>query len=146
MSLKVDNEAELREARNSLFSENGTTSGWLLLNYVGASTVHFTAGGEGGVENIVPLLEDDQIQYALVRIDGVQGDGAGETTVRDVFLAWIGPEVGMIEKSKKSGYLGDAQIILQPYHADVTVVNKDRLNRETLLDKSQPLSDSHVID
>lgn len=62
MPLKLDNESELREAQAALFNIN-STSGWLILNYVGPSTVHFSAGGEGGPEEVYQQLEDDQIQY-----------------------------------------------------------------------------------
>ena len=65
MPLKLDNESELREAQAALFNVN-SQSGWLLLNYVGSSTVHFAAGGEEDVEELSRHLEDDQIQYALV--------------------------------------------------------------------------------
>ena len=62
MPLKLDNESELREAQAALFNIN-SVSGWLLLNYVGPSTIHFAAGGEGGPEELAQHFEDDQIQY-----------------------------------------------------------------------------------
>ncbi len=145
MPVRFDNEAELREAQAALFNVN-SESGWLLLNYVGPSTVHFAAGGEGGVEEISPHLQDDQIQYALVRLGGIQEKGTLKETVRDVFLIWIGPGVGIIEKGKKTAFLGDVQAYLQPFNADVTVLNRDKFNRDTVLDRSSPLSGSHVID
>jgi Cofilin/tropomyosin-type actin-binding protein len=145
MPLKLDNESELREAQAALFNVN-SESGWLLLNYVGPSTVHFAAGAEGDVEELSPYLEDNQIQYALVRLGGIQEKGNLKTTIRDVFITWIGPNVGIIEKGKKTAFLGDAKAYLQPFHNDVTVLNKDNLNSETLLDRSSPLSGSGVID
>jgi hypothetical protein len=142
MPLKIDNESELREAQAALFNIN-STSGWLLLNYVGPSTVHFSAGGEDGIEDLSQQLEDDQIQYGLIRISLEEN---GRTTIRDVFITWIGPNVGIIEKGKKTAFLGDAQSYLQPFHSDVTVLNKNNFTLENLLDKSHPLSGSHVID
>jgi hypothetical protein len=67
MPLRLDNEGELREAQAALFNIN-STSGWLLLNYVGLGgqqAVHFAAGGEGGVDELVRQFEDDQIQYLI---------------------------------------------------------------------------------
>jgi hypothetical protein len=142
---KLDNEGELREAQDALFNVD-SQNGWLLLNYVGPSTVHFGAGGEGGPEEIAAHLEDDQIQYGVVRIGGIEEKGTLQTTVRDVFFTWIGPGVGIIEKGKKTAFLGDIQQFLQPFHADVTVLNKDNFTRENVLDKSHPLSGSHVIE
>ncbi|KAN0023740.1 hypothetical protein ACTFIV_008127 [Dictyostelium citrinum] len=144
MPLKLDNESELREAQAALFNVN-STCGWILLNYVGPTTVHFSAGGEN-FDDIAPQLEDDQIQYGLVRIGDIQEKGTLKTTVRDIFFCWIGPGVGIIEKGKKTSLLGDAQNFLQPYHADITVLNRERFNRDNVLDRSHPLSGSHVID
>lgn len=68
MPLQLDNDAEFREAQAALFNVN-SQAGWLLFSYVGPQTVHFGAGGEGGPEEIVDNLHDDQIQYpSLSRI------------------------------------------------------------------------------
>eukprot|EP00026_Physarum_polycephalum_P019106 Phypoly_transcript_20959.p1 GENE.Phypoly_transcript_20959~~Phypoly_transcript_20959.p1 ORF type:complete len:129 (-),score=17.63 Phypoly_transcript_20959:164-550(-) len=115
MPLRLDNESELREAQAALFNIN-SVSGWLLLNYVGPSTVHFAAGGEGGPEEIVPQFEDDQIQYGLIRIGGIQEKGTLKTTIRDIFFCWIGPGVGIIEKGKKTALYGDAEQLLQVHN------------------------------
>jgi hypothetical protein len=146
MPLKLDNESELREAQAALFNVN-SQNGWLLLNYVGPSTVHFAAGGElSTLEDLSNQFEDDQIQYALVRIGGIQEKGTLKTTMRDIFICWIGPGVGIIEKGKKTAFLGDAQAFLQPFHADVTVLNRNNFTFDSLIDRSHPLSGSHVID
>jgi hypothetical protein len=145
MALKLDNEADLREAQAALFNVN-STSGWALLNYVGPSTVHFAAGGDGGPEDMAAQFEDDQIQYGLIRLGGIQEKGTLRTVTRDVFVVFIGPGVGIIEKGKKTMYLGDAQAYLQPFHAAVTVLNRDHFNFDTLLDRSHPLSGNPVID
>lgn len=127
MPLRIDNESELREAQAALFNIN-SVSGWLLLNYVGPSTVHFAAGGEGGPEEVSYQLEEDQIQYALVRISV---PGGGRATVRDVFVTSIGPGVGIIEKGKKTILHEDARSLLQPFHTDITVLNKRNFNTDT---------------
>lgn len=62
MPLKLDNEGEVREAQAALFNVNSIT-GWILLNYVGTSTLHFSAGGEGGPEELAQHFEEDQVQY-----------------------------------------------------------------------------------
>ena len=142
MPLKLDNEPELREAKAALFNIN-SPSGWVLLNYVGPSTVHFSASGEGGPDAITPHFEDDQIQYALVRVNA--GSGSMDD-IRDVFLTWIGPGVGILEKGNKRAFEEEAQYYLQPFHGDVTVLNRANFNMANLLKKSHPLNDSHMID
>lgn len=144
MPVRLDNESEFREAKAALFNAN-SQSGWLLLNYVGPSTLHFAAKGEGGVEEIHPHLEEYQIQYALVRLGGIQEKGTLKT-VRDVFITWIGPGVGLIEKGKKRAFEGDVQSYLQPFETDLTVLNTNNFNTRTVLERSSPFSSSHVID
>eukprot|EP00026_Physarum_polycephalum_P007131 Phypoly_transcript_07186.p2 GENE.Phypoly_transcript_07186~~Phypoly_transcript_07186.p2 ORF type:complete len:147 (+),score=30.40 Phypoly_transcript_07186:1165-1605(+) len=145
MPLTVDNHAELKHALSNLFSAHHTTDAWILLNYHNANTLHFAGSGSGGPETLESKLVDDQVQYGLVRISGIQEKGTLKTTVRDVFFAYIGPNVSIIEKGKKTANLGDAQGFLQPFHADITVLNKKKFNRDEILDKSAPLSGSHVI-
>jgi len=144
MPLKLDNEGEMREAQAALFNVN-STAGWILLNYVGPSTVHFTAGGEGGPEEVLAQFQDDQVQYGVIRIGGIVEKGTLKTTIRDIFFCHIGSKVGIIEKGKKTAFYGDAQQILLPYHADITVLTAHKFTREELIDKSHPLSGSHVI-
>jgi hypothetical protein len=64
----------------------------------------------GDVDELKNHLEEDQIQYALVRLGGIQEEGTLKVTIRDVFITWIGPGVGIIEKGKKAAYQGDAQV------------------------------------
>jgi hypothetical protein len=128
MLLKVDNEPELREAQAALFNSNAASSAWLLLNYVGSDTIHFASGGENP-GYISAQLVDDQIQYALVRL-AVPGQ-TGRASMRDVFVQWIGPGVGIIEKGRKYGHVEDAKELLQPFHAEVYVTNRQRFDTET---------------
>jgi len=145
MPLMLDNESELREAQAALFNIN-SVSGWLLLNYVGPNTVHFAAGGEGGPDELSSQFEDDKIQYALIRLGNIEEKGTLKTTVRDVFITWVGPGVGIIEKGKKTVYREDAEQLLQPSHAAITVLNRKNFTVENILDRSHPLSGSRVID
>jgi hypothetical protein len=130
------------------------------------------------------LQQIDENRYGLVRIGNIQEKGTLKTTVRDIFFSSIGKGVGIIEKGKKTAFLGDAQAFLQvsplsfvsltplihtisaslslctfallsthtlltihkPFHADITVLNKDHFNHDNALDRSHPLSGSHVID
>lgn len=124
MLLTLDNEGELREAQAAMFSANARGCAWLLLNYVGFTTVHFTAGGSDSVEELRPHLQDEEIQYALVRLPLPDG------STRDVFVQFTGPGVGIIEKGKKTAHLGDVQALLQPFHKDVSVTNPHRFDTE----------------
>ncbi|KAM3431126.1 hypothetical protein MY4824_007327, partial [Beauveria thailandica] len=89
--LTLDNKPALDEKKAELLGD-ASDSGWVLLNYVGPDTVHFAASGAGAVEQLSENLNDGQTQYALVRIGGIQEKGTLKSTVRDVFVTWIGPD------------------------------------------------------
>ena len=110
-------------------------------------------------------LEDDQIQYAVIRLGGIEEDGSSKGTTRDVFINWIGPGVAIADVDKNSAHLGGVQVqiwcnrtlcdsnllpffqnYLQPFHAEVTVKTMDNFNRQNVLDKSHLLFGSQVID
>lgn len=110
-------------------------------------------------------LWSNTTRYCLIRLGGIQEKGTLKTTLRDIFICHIGKDVGIIEKGKKTAFLGDAQAylqvcslsfeliyvpkwlnIFQPFHSDITVLNKDKVTNELVLDRSHPLSGSHVID
>jgi len=129
MRLTLDNEPELREAQAALFNINAPGGSWILLSYVGPSTVHLASGGSDSVEQVRWQFEDDQIQYAMLRLD-VSGQ-TGNEKIRVLFVQWTGPGVGIIEKTKKTAHVGDAQALLQPFHRDVYVTNRQRFDTKT---------------
>jgi hypothetical protein len=70
---------------------------------------------------------------------------AGKAT-RDVFIQWTGSKVSAIQKGIKKGHLGEVKAILQPFHAELQASSKESFTETVVLDRSNPLSGSHVID
>jgi len=58
------------------------------------------ASGKGDVAELVSKLDDKQMQYILVRIPLNEKSThiAQVSKSRDVFIAWIGPEVSTLAK------------------------------------------------
>ncbi len=130
MPLKIDNNSELLEARASLFGGD-LPSAWLLLNYVGDSTVHLAAGNDSDAESLEYHLKDDEVQYALLRLSTASG-------VRDVFVSWVGPGVGIVEKGKRLAFVSDAQALLRPYQSSITASSRSRFTTANVLAASEP--------
>ena len=125
----------LKETRATLFTANATAA-WLALSYVGPSTVSLTGGGEN-LQDMTDQFQDDQIQYGLVRLR-FQNKATAKEENRDVFVAFVGPSVSQATKDKASSVLADAQALLQPFQASVTVTNRGRCNSDNLLMASAP--------
>lgn len=83
------------------------------------------------------------MQYAVIRIP----DKKDKTdTVRDVMIAWTGPSMKIMERSKKKVHIGEVKEVLSPFHADLEAIAKTNFTEAIIMDRSAPLSGSHVID
>lgn len=89
------------------------------------------------------LFSDNEMQYAVIRIPYKKDN---TDTVRDVLIAWSGPSVGIMEKSKKKVHIGEVKELLTPFHADLDAIAKTHFDEATIMDRSGPLSGSHVLD
>jgi len=119
-----------------------TLSGFVVLKYISKDTVALqTSTLSGGVEELLPHLEDNQVQYILLRL---QPNKASEVS-KDVFITWMGPRVSKIEQGKKSEHLGDAKEVLKPHHAQVTALTKVGFTEERIRALADPTAGSHIL-
>jgi len=119
-----------------------TLSGFIVLRYVSKDTVTLqTSQLSGGVDQLLPHLEENQVQYVLLRLQPTQ---ATEVT-KDIFINWMGPKVSKIEQGKKTEHLGDAKEILKPHHAQVTCLTKKGFTEERIRALADPTAGSHVL-
>jgi len=127
---------------------------WILMGYSDPTTVRLEAHGVGSLSEFIDRLEDNKIQYFLLRLplgndpstDVVAGAEIKVSKNRDVFCCWTGPGVGIIEKGKKKSHLGSIEALLSPSHAQLQATNRSHLNEKTIIEKSDPKSGSHIID
>lgn len=94
---------------------------------------------------MVKNLSDSEVQYMLIRLQE-RAQGRGMNKVRDVFIAWTGPNVSTMAKGQKRSHVKEIQEILQPFHSELTAVSKANFNEETVLRLSGPHAGTHVID
>ncbi|XP_049849933.1 uncharacterized protein LOC126320475 [Schistocerca gregaria] len=145
MAANVVDKKSIDNAKAKIFA-GSKTRGFIILGYAPGSMTNIvlqTQMEDGTVENLVSKLDDSQVQYALIRIP----DKKDLTdTVRDVMVAWAGPKVKAVEKSKKKTHTGYMKEVLAPFHADLEAISKANFTEAVLKDRSNPLSGSHVID
>ena len=78
-------EAALKEVRN-----DGSSTNWALLGYNDAKSIVLDGKGTGGHAEIVSRLQADKVQYGLLRVNDTVD---GHTTVKFVFIQWVGEKV-----------------------------------------------------
>eukprot|EP01132_Coremiostelium_polycephalum_P003884 gene3884-4847_t len=122
MPLEVDNSSELRDAKYKIFGGSNTKqTGWILVNYVSESKLHFAAQGEGGVAEIKPHLLDDQIQYILIR-----------TPEYRILVTSTGSKVPQSESSLKKPHIFEVKKFLQLHDHTLTLNDKSIFSDDTL--------------
>ncbi len=94
----------------------------------------------------MPRLVDNQMQYAIVRLAVSKDPDTGKVKTRDIFISWVGPRVGTIDKGKKKAHLGTVMEVLKPSHQTVYAYGRNNFNEEKLIEVSQPSAAEHVID
>eukprot|EP01099_Mayorella_cantabrigiensis_P006595 TRINITY_DN5546_c0_g3_i1.p1 TRINITY_DN5546_c0_g3~~TRINITY_DN5546_c0_g3_i1.p1 ORF type:complete len:283 (+),score=70.28 TRINITY_DN5546_c0_g3_i1:28-876(+) len=139
-NISIDDYSSFEAHYRSVFAPK-SYSGWILVGYSGEKSLTLQEWNVGGsIDQLKALFKDDQIQYAVLRIPLPQG------STRDVFINWMGPSVSAIQKAKKKAFLGEVKELLKPFHAELEALSKQNFTLETVLDRSSPLSGSHVID
>jgi len=138
-NLTLDNPNELEKALIVVMNPT-SYSGWLQIGYTGDKSLGLQNYGGGGITDLREKLQDDKVQYALLRID------TGDKTTRDIFISWVGPSVSILQKGYKKSNEGEIKQLLKPFHAELYVTNKRNFTLKEVLEKSHPLSGSHVID
>eukprot|EP01133_Synstelium_polycarpum_P010634 gene10634-12374_t len=146
------NPEQLKQALEK-FKDANNVSDWILVSYKDANTFQYVCSGTGGSKSLVQHLKDNEVLYILMRQvysesdpgfkEGIIGNKAN---TKDIFIAWTGPSVGIIEKGKKKSHVADAKALFQPFHAELTAINSANFTDAIVKDRSSPLSGSHIID
>merc|ERR1739848_98965 len=146
--LTLKDAARVKELIASIQSAK-SRSGWVLLGHETDKTIKLVAHGTGGVAEVLPHLDQTDVQYGLVRLrtDVVDGglEHASEIATKDISFTVKGKQLSI--KRRARGLLGETicDAFLSPHHSRVEVLDSDKLNDATLLQRATG-SGSHVIE
>ncbi|KAL0490701.1 coactosin [Acrasis kona] len=103
------------------------------------------ATGNGSVEELVPLLQENNAYYSLVRKTEVIDESE---TVKFVFIKFAGHKIKPLYKGKVTTTMGDITGRFQPYHVDMSTHEVEEITDEqvTNLVGSASMNRSNVID
>ena len=109
---------------------------WVIynLNAGGATTTLLNAGG-GGIPEMSGLLEDDAVQFGLLRL--AFGIGRFRRTKR-IFFQWAGDSVSAMEKGKAAAAVPDMVERLGHAHAEIQLFGRESLDVGSIVRTVEP--------
>ncbi|KAF2676567.1 actin depolymerizing protein [Lentithecium fluviatile CBS 122367] len=105
---------------------------WLVLKYASATSdnLSLVQTGEGGIEEVVDVLGDDEAAYAYVRMK-VGNDEYSERT-KFVFVVWAGPQTKVMRKAKMSFQSGQVKQVIRTYAVEIQTSDKRELEADAV--------------
>lgn len=102
---------------------------WVLLSYTGENSndVELVGKGDGGVNELIGLLQDDKVGYGLLRVSEKFDNS---DTVKFVFIKWIGERIHRMLKARLGTHSGAVKEVLSPYHVDVEASDLSEISEE----------------
>lgn len=138
-SLKFDD--SVVEAASDVRSDSSETN-WFVAGYQdGSPKLPLVCLGSGseGVGGIRDLLTNDIVGYALCRVTDVVDD---ISTVKFVYVQWVGENVKPLVKAKISTHKADLEEIFHPAHVTIFATNHEEISEDEMMDKVQSSSGS----
>ncbi|XP_031555042.1 uncharacterized protein LOC116291949 [Actinia tenebrosa] len=143
VSMKFDD--EVLEAIADVRSDE-TQTDWCVVEYQAnnpKNPIVLRSKGTDGLDGIKGCLEEDKVAYALLRVPDVLD---GISTVKFVYLQWVGENVKPMMKGKISANKSSMDKVFNPFHVLIYATNQGELLSENIIDKvsSASGSKSHV--
>jgi len=129
-NVKFGDESTIRKAIQDVRSD-ATGTNWVLLTYDGpnSSTIVLAGSGDGGSEELISHLKDDNIGYGLVRQQEKYDDSS---RVMFAYVNWVGENIPRMQKARLGTHTGAVKGILTPYHADIDATNHSEISPEII--------------
>jgi len=132
-SIKFTDEQSVRDAIKEVRKDNiDPRTDWCLVGYEGGkgNTLTLLGKGAGGLNDVLPLLNDKIVAYGLLR----RTERIDQTdAVKFVFIEWIGENIDRMHKARLSTYSGSVNSLFHPWHVDLRQVSHlDDLTEEKI--------------
>lgn len=109
---------------------------WMLAGYQEGNPkgpVICLAAGEGGLSELKERLDDSLPMYGLYRDDYTNSEGI--TSVKFVYIMWVGAAVKPIVKAKLSTHKGGLEEIFCPAHVTVYATEQSEIDEDEIMKK-----------
>ncbi|CAH1796629.1 unnamed protein product [Owenia fusiformis] len=107
---------------------------WCLVGYEGGNPkapLKLFGSGDEGVGGLIDLLDDSEVLYGMCRVTDVVDD---ITTVKFVYINWIGETVKPMTKAKTSTYKASIEELFSPHHASIFGCDRSEVTEKRIMD------------
>ncbi|CAG5119640.1 unnamed protein product [Candidula unifasciata] len=132
---EVDVLPDVFEAVSKVRSDDDPAT-WMVAGYMDANPdgpIQCIDCGEGGLDDLTGCLEDLTPMYGLFRVTHTDSDDI--TTIKFVYIVWIGTDVKPLTKAKVSTHKGMAEALFGPVHVRVYASEISDINENNIMDK-----------
>jgi len=134
--LKFTDEKAFTEALKSVRSETGPA--WLLANWAAKDTIGLVATGNGDVSELVDKLEEDNVNFAIVRVLDIVDNKS--KTLKFAYIKWQPESVAPMKKAAIGTKKGDIDNVFQPFHVSFQTAVKSEISQASVEDKVKSAS------
>lgn len=87
--------------------------------------------GSGGLEEFMPLLDDDKVQYGYVRVE--YANDAESKRIKFALVVWIGQNVKPLRRGRVLSESADVKKVLSHYSVQVDASSKGDLEQDDIV-------------
>jgi hypothetical protein len=123
---------EILAAYDAVRSDKDDTKWLLVADHPTARNKLALAGtGTGGLDEVVPLLEDDKVQYAYVRVE--YANDAESKRIKFALVVWIGQDVKPLRRGRVLSESADVKKTLSHYSIQVDAGSRGDLEEKDIV-------------
>ena len=109
-----------------------------VFGYEGKSKIVVKSCSTGNAFDCVEDLDDAAVSYVILRITGTRDQES--KTVKFVFIVYVGPSVGGMQRGRVGGHKGDVKELVGQSHIDIQTDDKDELSEAAITAKLKKAS------
>eukprot|EP01117_Protostelium_nocturnum_P018955 TRINITY_DN805_c0_g1_i1.p1 TRINITY_DN805_c0_g1~~TRINITY_DN805_c0_g1_i1.p1 ORF type:complete len:143 (-),score=48.69 TRINITY_DN805_c0_g1_i1:90-518(-) len=125
----------LAEAYQEVRSDQNDTQ-WVVYGYEG-NAITVQAKGTGDLDELKTHLQDDQAQYAFLRV--TSGDSESKRA-KFVFISWCGEGVGALKRAKMSVHKASVKTVVKDFGIELHATSQSDLDASELAQKVKKAS------
>jgi hypothetical protein len=111
---------------------------YCVFGYEGNSKIVLKDIGTGSCYECIDDMDEGSVSYALLRVTGTRDQES--KTVKFVFICYVGPSVGGMQKGRVNGHKGDVKAMVGQSHVDIQADDKADLTEANITAKLKKAS------